>query len=58
MNGSKNPNTKTIYIRDENLLAYNELQSRGGFINWCLQQKELRDKFNELKTEADKEVRI
>ena len=58
MNASKNPNTKTIYIRDENLLAYNELVSRGGFINWCLRQKKLRDKFNELKIKADKEIRI
>lgn len=58
MNSSKNPNTKTIYIRDENLLAYNELKSRGGFINWCVSRKKLRDEFNELKTKADKEIRI
>jgi hypothetical protein len=36
---AKNINTKTIYIRDNNLEAWDSVQNKGEFINWCLEHK-------------------
>jgi len=42
---ARNPNNKTVYVQDINLLAYNALSRKSGFINWCLDQDELREKY-------------
>jgi hypothetical protein len=53
---AKNPNTKTIYIRDNNLDRWESLNNKkGDFINWSLEhklkdyQKHL-DKYNKPKS--------
>ena len=41
-----NPNTTTVYIRNENLKTWKDLKKqKGAFLNYCLEQKELIDSF-------------
>jgi len=42
----KRKKQKMLYVRDENLLAANELKNFSGFVNWCVSQKPLREEFN------------
>lgn len=54
---AKYPNTKTIYIRDENLEKWESLENKkGDFINWCLEHK-LKDYNKYLDKKMDKYIK-
>jgi len=44
---ARNPNNKTVYVQDINLLAYSALSRKSGFINWCLEDSWLVEKYEQ-----------
>lgn len=52
--GARNPNNKTVYIQDINLLTYSGLRSKSGFFNWCLENRELVEQFNNEVVKGDR----
>lgn len=50
---ARNPNNKTVYIQDINLLAYNALSRKSGFVNWCLENKQLREEYEQSLTKVN-----